>query len=164
VKQRSLNRILVNIAIDGALAALAAPLARWIADPQGGLLHPLWFLASGGITLLLGGVPFRLSQQYWRFSGLSDLAGVMGGSIACATLFSGLLVVTGFHLPTVTFPIVHALTLMVFLGAPRLGYRLYRGRPRRGSDDAPTQHVVLVGAGDAADAHKAGAGGAAQGP
>jgi O-antigen biosynthesis protein WbqV len=152
VKQRPFNRILINIALDGALAALAAPLARWIADPQGGLLHPLWFLASGGITLLLGGLPFRLSQQYWRFSGLSDLAGVMGGSIACATLFSSLLLLTGFHLPTVTFPIVHAFTLMVLLGTPRLGYRLYRGRPRRASDDTPLQRVVLVGAGDAADA------------
>jgi FlaA1/EpsC-like NDP-sugar epimerase len=152
VKQRSLNRILVNAAIDGALAAVAAPLARWIADPAGGLLHPLWFLASGGITLLLGGLPFRLSQQYWRFSGLSDLVGVVGGSIACATLFALLLLAAGFHLPTTTFPIVHALTLMVLLGTPRLGYRLYRGRPRRGTDDAPTQRLVLVGAGDAADA------------
>ena len=152
MKQRSLNRILVNAAIDGALAAVAAPLARWIADPAGGLLHPLWFLASGGITLLLGGLPFRLSQQYWRFSGLSDLVGVVGGSIACATLFALLLIAAGFHLPTTTFPIVHALTLMVLLGTPRLGYRLYRGRPRRGTDDAPTQRLVLVGAGDAADA------------
>jgi O-antigen biosynthesis protein WbqV len=152
VKQRPFNRILINIALDGALAALAAPLARWIADPKGGLIHPLWFLASGGITLLLGGLPFRLSQQYWRFSGLSDLAGVMGGSIACAALFSTLLVVTGFHLPTITFPIVHALTLMVLLGAPRLGYRLYRAHPRRAADDTPLQRVVLVGARDAADA------------
>ena len=47
--RRSFNRILVNVALDGALAAVAAPLARWIADPGGGLLHPLWFLASGGI-------------------------------------------------------------------------------------------------------------------
>ncbi len=150
--KRSINRILVNVALDGALAALAAPLARWIADPRGGLLHPLWFLASGGITLLLGGLPFRLSQQYWRFSGLSDLIGVVGGSIACAALFAALLVVTGVHLPTITFPIVHALTLMVLLGAPRLAYRLYRGRPRRATDDAPMQRLVLVGAGDAADA------------
>jgi len=152
VKQRPFNRILINVALDGALAAIAAPLARWIADPQGGLLHPLWFLASGGITLLLGGLPFRLSQQYWRFSGLSDLAGVMGGSIACAGLFAALLVLTGFHLPTPTFPIVHALTLMVLLGTPRLGYRLYRGRPRRADDALPLQRVVLVGASDAADA------------
>ena len=150
--QRSVNRILVNVALDGALAAVAAPLARWIADPQGGLLHPLWFLAGGGITLLLGGLPFRLSQQYWRFSGLSDLIGVMGGSIACAGLFALLLEVTGFQLPTLTFPIVHALTLMVLLGVPRLGYRVYRGRPRRVSDDPALERVLLVGAGDAADA------------
>ncbi len=147
-----MNRILVNVALDGALAAAAAPLARWIADPQGGLLHPLWFLAGGGITLLLGGLPFRLSQQYWRFSGLADLIGVMGGSIASSALFALLLVATGFPLPTLTFPIVHALTLMVLLGVPRLGYRLYRGRPRRATDDAALQRVLLVGAGDAADA------------
>ncbi len=149
---RWVNRILVNVALDGVLAALAAPLARWIADPRGGLLHPLWFLASGGITLLLGGLPFRLSQQYWRFSGLNDLIGVMASSLACAALFALLLVVTGFHLPTITFPIVHALTLMVLLGTPRLGYRLYRGRPRRASDNASLQRVILVGAGDPADA------------
>ncbi len=142
---------MVNVTLDGALAAAAAPLARWIADPQGGLLHPLWFLAGGGITLLLGGLPFRLSQQYWRFAGLSDLAGIMGGSIASAALFALLLVATGFHLPTITFPIVHALTLMVLLGAPRLAYRLYRVRPRRGTEELALQRVVLVGAGDAAD-------------
>ncbi len=149
---RSASRILVNVALDGGLAAASAPLARWIADPQGGLLHPLWFLAGGGITLLLGGLPFRLSQQYWRFAGLADLIGVMGGSIACSALFSVLLVLTGYRLPTTTFPIIHAMTLMVLLGAPRLGYRLYRGRARRHSDDPALQRVVLVGAGDAADA------------
>jgi FlaA1/EpsC-like NDP-sugar epimerase len=121
--QRSVSRILVNVALDGALAALAAPLARYIADPSGGLLHPLWFVAGGGITLLLGGLPFRLSQQYWRFSGISDLIGVAGGSVASAALFSGLLIVTGFRLPTVTFPIIHAFVLATLLGAPRLIYR-----------------------------------------
>ena len=150
--RRSANRIFVNVVLDGALAAAAAPLARWIADPRGGLLHPLWFLAGGGITLLLGGLPFRLSQQYWRFAGLSDLVGVMGGSIVSAALFAALLVVTGFRLPTVTYPIVHALTLMVLLGAPRLLYRLYRVRPRRAGEEAAQQPVILVGAGDAADA------------
>jgi O-antigen biosynthesis protein WbqV len=76
----------------------------------------------------------------------------MGGSIACAGLFALLLVAAGFHLPTPTFPIVHALTLMVFLGTPRLGYRVYRGRPRRAADEVANQRVMLVGAGDAADA------------
>ena len=146
----SARRILINVALDGALAAVAAPIARWIADPRGGLLHPLWFLAGGGITLLLGGLPFRLSQQYWRFSGLSDLVGVVGGSLATAILFALLLVATGFPLPTITFPIVHALTLMVLLGAPRVAYRLYRGRPR--GEQGTVERLLLVGAEENADA------------
>jgi O-antigen biosynthesis protein WbqV len=148
---RSVSRILVNVALDGALAAIAAPIARYIADPRGGLLHPLWFVAGGGITLLLGGLPFRLSQQYWRFSGLADLIGVAGGSIASALLFAGLLLATGFHLPTPTFPIIHAMVLMALLGAPRLSYRLYHGRSRVAADDPDLQRGLLIGAGDAAD-------------
>src|SRR5277367_267040 len=121
--QRSLSRIALNVALDGALAAVAAPIARYLADPGGGLLHPLWFVAGGGITLLLAGLPFRLSQQYWRFSGISDLIGVAAGSIMSAALFAGLLLATGFRLPTVTFPAIHALTLAALLAAPRVGYR-----------------------------------------
>jgi FlaA1/EpsC-like NDP-sugar epimerase len=149
--QRSASRILLNAALDGALAAAAAPLARFIADPRSGLLHPLWFVAGGFITLLLGGLPFRLSQQYWRFAGISDLMGVAGGAIAGATLFSALLVATGFRLPTVTFPLVHAFTLATLLAAPRIAYRLYHGRSRVAGDDPGLQHVLLIGAGDAAD-------------
>jgi O-antigen biosynthesis protein WbqV len=148
---RSLSRILVNVTLDGALAAIAAPIARYIADPGGGLLHPLWFVAGGGITLLLGGLPFRLSQQYWRFSGVADLIGVAGGSVASALLFAGLLLATGFHLPTPTFPIIHAMVLATLLGAPRLAYRLYHGRSRVAADDPQLQRGLLIGAGDAAD-------------
>jgi O-antigen biosynthesis protein WbqV len=149
--QRSLSRLLINTLIDGALAAAAAPIARWVADPKGGLLHPLWFVAGGGITLLLGGLPFRLSQQYWRFSGLSDLVGVVGGSIVSAALFAALLLATGFHLPTITFPLVHAMVLAALLGAPRILYRLYHGRSRVAADDPGLQRILLVGAGDPAD-------------
>ncbi len=129
--QRSALRILTNVALDGALAAVAAVVARWVADPGGGLLHPLWFLGGGAITLLVGGLPFRLSQQYWRFSGIEDLVGVAGGSVLSAALFALVWTVTGYPLPTPTFPIVHALTLVAFLGAPRVFYRLSRARPRR---------------------------------
>ena len=147
--QRSALRILTNVAMDGALAAVAAVLARWIADPGGGLLHPLWFLGGGAITLLVSGVPFRLSQQYWRFSGLEDLVGVAGGSVLSAGLFALVWIITGYPLPTPTFPIVYALTLVVFLGAPRVFYRLSRARLRGGGQ--PVQSVLLVGAGEGAD-------------
>lgn len=145
----AVNRILLNVLLDGAMAAVAAPLARYLADPEGGLLHPLWFIAGGAITLLVAGLPFRMPQQYWRFSGLDDLLGVVGSSVVSAILFSLLLVVTGFPLPTTTFPAVHALTLMVALGAPRVIYRLRRGRSR--ASDRAAQAVLLVGAGENAD-------------
>jgi FlaA1/EpsC-like NDP-sugar epimerase len=147
--QRSVNRILMNVALDGALASIAAVLARWIADPGGGLLHPLWFVAGGAITLLVGGLPFRLAQQYWRFSGVEDLLGVAGGSVVSAGLFALLLTVTGFSLPTPTFPLVHALTLMVLLSAPRVAYRPLKARHSRTTP--AVQNVLLIGAGEGAD-------------
>jgi len=146
---RAVNRILLNVVLDGLLAAVATPLARWIADPGGGLLHPLWFVAGGAITLLLAGLPFRLPQQYWRFAGIEDLLSVVGGSVASAVLFALLLTGAGFPLPTPTFPAVHALTLIVALGTPRVMYRLRRGRSRAAGE--PAQSVLLAGAGDNAD-------------
>ena len=148
--QRSAFRILLNVSLDGALAAVAAVVARWVADPGGGLLHPLWFLGGGAITLLAGGLPFRLSQQYWRFSAVEDLVGVAGSSIVSAALFALVWTVTGYPLPTPTFPIVHALTLATFLGTPRVFYRLSKARPR-GAAGKEVQTVLLVGAGEGAD-------------
>ncbi len=148
--QRSVNRILLNVALDGVLAAVATPLARYIADPGGGLLHPLWFVAGGAITLLVAGLPFRMPQQYWRFAGIEDLLGLVGSSVVSAVLFALLLRVSGFPLPTPTFPVVHALTLIVALGTPRVVYRLRLAR-RAGRDGADAQSVLLVGAGDGAD-------------
>ena len=148
--QRSVNRILLNVALDGVLAAVATPLARYIADPGGGLLRPLWFVAGGAITLLVAGLPFRMPQQYWRFAGIEDLVGLVGSSVVSAALFALLLVVSGFPLPTPTFPVVHALVLIVALGTPRVVYRL-RMAQRAGREATDAQSVLLVGAGDGAD-------------
>ena len=148
--QRSAFRLLMNVSLDGGLAAVAAVVARWVADPRGGLLHPLWFLGGGAITLLVGGLPFRLSQQYWRFSAMEDLVSVAAGSVVSAILFALVWTVAGYPLPTPTFPIVHALTLAAFLGAPRVFYRLAKVRPR-GAAGRPVQRVLLVGAGEGAD-------------
>ena len=149
---RSLKRILLNVLLDGALAAVATPLARYLADPTGGLLHPLWFIAGGAITLLVAGLPFRMPQQYWRFSGIEDLLGVVGSSIISSALFTALLVASGFGVPTDTFPVIHALTLIVALGTPRVIYRLRRGRARPAEGDYEgAQSVVLAGAGENAD-------------
>ena len=70
--------------------------------------------------------------------------------------FALLLVGTGFPLPTPTFPIVHALTLMAALGLARVVYRLRQIRRggREGAREAGAagaQPVLLVGAGEGAD-------------
>ncbi|GBQ37628.1 nucleotide sugar epimerase dehydratase [Gluconacetobacter azotocaptans DSM 13594] len=145
---RPVNRIVVNILLDGVLAALSAPLARWLADPHGGLLHPLWFLAGGAITLVISGLPFRVPLQYWRFSGVGDLLGIAGASIASAVLFTLGLHLTGFPIPSPTFPVIHALVLLVLMGGVRIVYRLAHRRPSR--YDASSQ-VILIGADVAAD-------------
>jgi O-antigen biosynthesis protein WbqV len=101
---------------------------------------------------LLGGLPFQLPQQYWRFSGLRDLLAVAGGSALGAALFALCLWLGGVGLPSPTFPVIHGLSLLVLLGVPRVAYRLMRGRPRGGvEDEQDTQPVLLVGSGDGAD-------------
>src|SRR5690349_7222416 len=92
---RSLIRIAINVALDGGLAALAVPVAWWIADPRFATSAPAWLPAAGAGSLLLAGLPFRLSLQYWRFAGLSELLGVAGASGLSAALFAGILAATG---------------------------------------------------------------------
>ncbi|NHN87836.1 polysaccharide biosynthesis protein [Acetobacter conturbans] len=145
---RPLNRILVNVLLDGSVAAVAAPLARWLAAPRDGLLHPLWFLAGGAITLLVSGLPFRMPQQYWRFSGISDLLGIVGASAASSALFTAGLWATGFPLPSPTFPIIYTLTLIGMLGGLRTAYRLINGITRR---SVTQKRIMLVGADQIAD-------------
>ncbi len=142
---RAVNRILVNVLLDGALAAVAAPIARYLADPNSGLLHPIWFVAGGAITLLVAGLPFGLQLQYWRFSSLADMVGVACGSVVSAVLFAAGLLATGYRLPTVTFPAIHALTLLVLLAAPRIAYRLAQAR-RVAARAGHAERVLLVGA------------------
>ena len=149
-RMRPLTRILVNMALDGATAGAAAPIAGYLADPRGGLIHPLWFIASGAITLLVGGVPFRMPLQYWRFSGVGDLFAIAGGAALSAALFTLLFHFTGFSLPSATFPAILAMTLLLMLGALRIAYRLSQARRVRLSAEA-IQPVLLVGADTAAD-------------
>ncbi len=142
------RRIALNVAVDALLAAAAVPLARWLANPLGDVVGPVWTLAMGALVLLAAGLPFRLSLQYWRFAGASDLLGVAAASIAAAALFPVALHAAGLPLPSPSFPAIHALVLAALLSAPRLLYRLTRETP---APAAAAQPVLLVGAGEGAD-------------
>jgi O-antigen biosynthesis protein WbqV len=151
---RPLARVALNVALDGALAAASVPLARAIADPSGNWLHPLWLIPAGAVALLLAGLPFRLPWQYWRFAGIGDLLGVAATCTLGAALFSCLTWLTGDASANPAFVAVHALTLLVLLGAPRVAYRRLRERaavrlPAAYASDATP--ILLVGAAEDAD-------------
>jgi FlaA1/EpsC-like NDP-sugar epimerase len=146
---RSLLRIAVNIALDGGLAAASVPLAHWIAAPAADPFTPLWTIPAGAAAVLLAGAPLRLSLQYWRFLGLSDLLAIAGAAALGAALFATLLALTGTPLPSPAFPVVHALTLLALLGTPRVLYRqhqLRRPRPNAAADARDAAALLLVGA------------------
>jgi FlaA1/EpsC-like NDP-sugar epimerase len=148
----SWTRIAVNAALDGGLAALAVPAARWIADPAGLVAQPLWLLPAGAAALLVAGLPFRLSLQHWRFAGTGDLLCVAGASALGAGLFVLATGAAGVALPSPGFPVVLALVLVALLGLPRLVYGRLRARPRpTGEDQADRSAVLLVGAGEDVD-------------
>ena len=125
---RPLIRIAVNVAIDGVLAAVAVPVAWWITDPAGAVPSPAFCIPFGAAVLLLAGLPFRLSQQYWRFAGLGDLLTVTASSALGAALFSAILFARGLGPPSIGFPFAHGLTLLALFGGPRVGYRWFRSR------------------------------------
>ncbi|GAJ28847.1 polysaccharide biosynthesis protein [Acidomonas methanolica] len=147
--RRAGRRIVLNIVLDGLISGAAAPLARFLADPYGGLLHPLWFVAGGAITLLISGLPFRMPQQYWRFSGVADLIGIGCASVASAILFSLGLLVTGYPMPSPTFPAILALVLLVGLGGVRMATRL--GARLRQQAAGERRRVLLIGSDQTAD-------------
>ncbi len=146
--RRSGFRIAVNVALDGLLAAGAVVAARLLLAPAADPLSPLWTLLWAAVALLLAGLPFRLPVQYWRFAGSADLLGVGAASVTAAALFTLVLHAAGQGGPSLTFPAVHALCLIVVLGAPRILYRLLQEGAAGGNGAQP---VLLVGAGEGAD-------------
>jgi O-antigen biosynthesis protein WbqV len=146
----ALVRIALNVVVDAVLAGLAVPLARWLANPGGDPFTPLWTSLWGAVALLLAGLPFRLSTQYWRFAGAGDLLGVAAASIAAAAIFPVALHEAGLPFPSPAFPALHALVLMVLLSVPRIAYRLTQ-ESHALHDGQVSQPVLLVGAGEGSD-------------
>ena len=151
VAARSLIRIAVNVALDGGLAMASVPAARWIADSAEPAFHPLWLLPAGAVALLLAGLPFRLSLQYWRFAGISDLMTVAASSVLGAALFAAAVAAAGAASANPAFPLIHALVLLALLGTPRVLYRRFQARPIGRQPEADATSILLVGEGEDAD-------------
>jgi O-antigen biosynthesis protein WbqV len=148
---RSFARIALNVVVDGTLAGLAVPAARWVADPSLGGIGPVWAMPAGSLCVLLAGVPFRLSLQYWRFAGLRDLLGVAATASVAALLLSFVGRSVGGAWPSESYPLVLALTLLLLLGGPRVIYRHLHANRAAAPERSAAQPVLLIGAGEAAD-------------
>ena len=149
------TRILLNLSLDALLAALALPLALWLASPGAWPDVPNWWRAALGLSVLALAAPawaLGLPKQYWRYAGLADLLALLGAALVAAGLFSvGLRLLQMWLPPNPAFPLIHAMVLGALLALPRLTGRLRSLRRGGGEDDPLAQPVLLVGGVDQAD-------------
>ncbi len=148
------DRILLNLALDSAAAALSLPVAVWLAAP-GAWPPGLWWLAAipGAVIALLGvGLPLRLPQQYWRFASLPEFLRAGAAALGGAAVFAiGLRLAETWAPPNLAFPAIHGLVLAAALAAPRIAARLRHAGRAGPVSETPATPVLLVGAGDGAD-------------
>jgi FlaA1/EpsC-like NDP-sugar epimerase len=142
-------RMAVNIALDGALAAMGVGLSFWLANPAQPWPVPVVLPFVGAVAIWLIGVPFGLSRLHWRFVSFRDLAMVGAAAAVTAVMLALLMVGAGLQMPSAAFPVVLALTLVVLLTGPKFLYRLARQRTATGDEAA--QNAVLVGDGESAE-------------
>jgi O-antigen biosynthesis protein WbqV len=148
------DRILLNLGLDAAVAALAVPGAVWLAAPGAWPPGEWWLLGvpAGAAALLLAGWPLRLPRQYWRFASLPDLLASSAAGAIAAVLFALTLAALGaWRSPNIAFPAIHALLMGGMLAAPRIAARLRHAARNHPLTDTPAQSVLLVGAGDGTD-------------
>jgi len=148
------DRILTNLGLDAAVAAIAVPVSVWLAAP-GAWPPGLWWLLGipgGAAALTLAGWPLKLPRQYWRFASLPELLASSAAAVGGAAIFWAFLHLTGaWQPPNIAFPAIHALALTALLAAPRIAARLRHVGRIGPISDAPTQSVLVIGASDGAD-------------
>ena len=149
------NRILLNQGVGAAMAALAVPVAVWLAAPGAWPAAGAWWLLglpAGVVALLLPGWALGLPRQYWRFASLPDLLASSAAAVGAAALFWAVLHgADAWRSPNLAFPAIHALLLAALLAMPRIAARLRHAGRAGPLSDTPTQSVLVVGAGDGAD-------------
>ena len=153
--RRAPHRILLNLLLDSLIACVALPVALLLAAPGDWPETLLWWalaLPGAAAALVTAGLPVRLSQQYWRYAGLTDLLGIGAAAGVSAAVFAGgLWLAGGWTSPNAAFPAIHALALGVLLGLPRIAGRMRHALRAGAEGGIAPQPVLLVGAGDGAD-------------
>lgn len=141
------RRIAANAGGDAIVGAVACLAAIYLANPAAPAPNP-WALLWAAVAVLLAGLPFGLSTQYWRFAGSAELLAVAAASALAAALTTLVLQVARVKLPSAAFPVIDALCLCVLLSGSRAAYRFLRGGTRDATIGRP---VLLIGTGAEAD-------------
>ncbi|WP_191085291.1 polysaccharide biosynthesis protein [Roseococcus microcysteis] len=146
-------RVLLNFALDAALAVLALPLALWLSGPGSWPPGSGWWgmgFTLAALTVLLPAWAFGLHNQYWRFAGLRDLLAVMAASLMAALFFWLVTAALGAWRPAnPAFPVLHAMVLAGLLGVPRLVSRLQA--LRRVWEQQGLPPILVAGSADQVD-------------
>ena len=148
------TRILLNLSLDALLAALALPLALWLAAPGAWPDVTGWWrvalpVSAGSLAAI--GWALGLPKQYWRYAGLPDLLALLAAAAVAAGLFFAVMRMLHLWLPpNGAFPLIHAMVLGALLGLPRLTGRL-RALRRGAEEEGDAKPVLVVGGVDQAD-------------
>ncbi len=94
-----------------------------------------------------------LNRGLWRYASVPDMIAIVKTGVLTTLVFSvGMFMVDRLVSIPRTAPIISCVLLIFFLGASRIGYRLWRNRRElRLSTRGALQPVVLIGSGDGAD-------------
>ncbi|WP_281649757.1 nucleoside-diphosphate sugar epimerase/dehydratase [Novacetimonas hansenii] len=151
----TVRAIVVNVVLDFCIGACAVPCAQWLDRPGVGMASWGWHtMLSGGIALLAAGLPFRIAQQHWRFSGAADFWRLAWAAALAALFHATAMALVGHGTGAPAFPVIHALVLLVMLVGSRLTYqrwRLWRQQRRARAGQVGQCRVVLVADGRSAD-------------
>lgn len=136
------RRMIINITVDGILAAFAVAASFGLSNPAQPIPNPLLLPLAGAVAVWLFGIPFGLLRLHWRYVSLRDLLLVGCSAVAIAAMLSLLMIGTGIAMPSPTFPIILALMLGAVLIAPKVLYRLMHQPPQT---KTRLQTALLVG-------------------
>jgi FlaA1/EpsC-like NDP-sugar epimerase len=153
-----ISRVNIVFAHDVTMAAISFPVALYLRIGEGLWEHPhpnfamtmvLWTACAALVFRVMG-----LYRGLWRYASANDLVAITRAVTLAILVFLPLTFVTTrmTDLPR-SMMVINWLVLMVFLGAPRFGYRLFKdGRFGAFRSNEPTRiPALLIGAGDGAD-------------
>ncbi len=155
-----LSRVQVSSLVfvhDVIMAALSFVVALWLRLGDGVfLLKPDALVLNTALFTLCAAAVFRFMGLYrglWRYASLNDLMAITKAvSLAMLVYLPVGFVFTRLDQLPRSLVVIQGLVLMVMIGAPRFGYRLFKdGRLDLRQRSGPRVPTLLIGAGDGAE-------------